>query len=208
MFVGRLLETDQLDPPRPQRFRPPLPRPVGLSWLERGNHSQLWNAAKTALELPAFSDRRNVINRIGNLDYSICFGIVVDMRTWTDNHEILLAEWLSELATIELSPSVAVLTLIIFDPAIPDFEEGVRLVAKLIERIMNVDDVVILPPAKAVELDDIVNWKAELFSDTDLNFNEFSLYTLEAQLFPTRAPQRLAEIFEKLCELLRAACQY
>ena len=79
---------------------------------------------------------------------------------------------------------------------------------KLIEHIANADDVVILPPARAVELDDIVNWKAELFSDTDLNFNEFSLYTLEAQLFPTGAPQRLAEIFEKLGKSLRAACQY
>ncbi len=205
--LAEYVETDRPEwkPPRP--FRPTLPAAC-MPWSQQAGEAHLWHSVKTALGLPSQTQPMKILEHIGSLDHSVCVGLLVDLENWSEKRGDILAAWLAQLEEIKLMPNVILFILIVFDHSGFNITQANQTITDLFFRRKVTNNIVILPTATPVEIGEVRSWKAEIFSDRDLQVDLFSLLDLEVRLFPADEPQRMANIWGMLLQALGAAWQY
>jgi hypothetical protein len=210
LLLGRLadlLETEPPISPSVQPFQPPPPRGACFPWPDRADQAGLWHILKTPLSLPAQTDRAKICDHLGELQHSVCFGLTAKLQRWSNDDEVALIQWISQLCAVSLKPRVTLLCLIVLDPSEYDAAKSSDIQTGIVTRLAGAADIIALPNLDPVKREEFSAWQADLFYDTSIEIEPNALMTLDARLFPEDRPRRLGAFWNELQNALREACQ-
>lgn len=205
--LADLLETEPQISSSVQPFRPPPPRAACFPWPDRADQAGLWHILKTPLSLPAQTDRAKICDHLAELQHSVCFGLMAKLQRWSNDDEVALVQWISQLCEVSLKPRVTLLCLIVLDPSEHDAAISSDIQAGIVTRLAGAADIISLPHLDLVKSEEVSSWKAKLFYDSSVGIDPNALTTLDARLFPEDRPRRFGALWHELQNALREACQ-